>query len=80
MTGGFKTRQQAVDALASGAIDIVGLARAMVLAPRLPDTWLEKSGADPVFPKFPAASAGGITAWYTMRLSALGENKENAFP
>ena len=79
LTGGFKTRQQAVDALASGATDIVGLARAMVLAPRLPDTWLEKSAAGPVFPKFPAAPAGGITAWYTMRLSALGENKENAF-
>ena len=31
LTGGFKTRAQAEDALASGAINIVGLARALVL-------------------------------------------------
>ena len=58
LTGGFKTRQQAVDALASGAIDIVGLARAMVLAPRLPDTWLENPAPTRCFLNFPPHRRG----------------------
>jgi 2,4-dienoyl-CoA reductase-like NADH-dependent reductase (Old Yellow Enzyme family) len=37
LTGGFKTRAQAEDAVASGAVDIVGLARALVLEPELPN-------------------------------------------
>jgi 2,4-dienoyl-CoA reductase-like NADH-dependent reductase (Old Yellow Enzyme family) len=37
LTGGFKTRAQAEDALTSGAVDIVGLARALVLEPSLAD-------------------------------------------
>jgi hypothetical protein len=78
-TGGFKRREQAVDAVASGAVDIVGLARAMVLDPRLAKVWLTEEGGDPEFPKFKSAPPGGITAWYTMRLTALGEDRENAF-
>ena len=35
LTGGFETREQAADAVARGAVDIVSLARAMVLNPRL---------------------------------------------
>ena len=78
-TGGFKKREQAVDAVASGAVDVVGLARAMVLDPRLAEVWLTKQGGDPDFPRFQSAPPGGITAWYTMRLTALGEDRENAF-
>ena len=29
------------------------------------------------FPRFADAPEGGITAWYTMRLTEIGENKEN---
>ncbi|MGB1110121.1 MAG: oxidoreductase [Gammaproteobacteria bacterium] len=79
LTGGFKTRDQAVDALASDTVDMVGLARAMVLNPDLPNSWLSDASVDPVFPRFPAAPPGGITAWYTMRLSALGEDRESSF-
>jgi len=79
LTGGFKRREQAVDAVASGAVDMVGLARAMVLNPRLADAWLSEEGGDPDFPRFESVIPGGITAWYTMRLTALGENRENAF-
>jgi 2,4-dienoyl-CoA reductase-like NADH-dependent reductase (Old Yellow Enzyme family) len=79
LTGGFKKREQAVEAVASGAADMVGLARAMVLNPRLADAWLREGGSDPDFPKFESALPGGITAWYTMRLTALGEDRENAF-
>jgi 2,4-dienoyl-CoA reductase-like NADH-dependent reductase (Old Yellow Enzyme family) len=79
LTGGFKRREQAVDAVISGAVDMVGLARAMVLDPRLAEVWLTEEGGDPDFPKFESAPPGGITAWYTMRLTALGEDRENAF-
>jgi 2,4-dienoyl-CoA reductase-like NADH-dependent reductase (Old Yellow Enzyme family) len=76
-TGGFKRREQAIDAVASGAVDMVGIARAMVLDPRLAETWLTEDGGDPDFPRFESAPPGGITAWYTMRLTDLGEDREN---
>jgi 2,4-dienoyl-CoA reductase-like NADH-dependent reductase (Old Yellow Enzyme family) len=76
-TGGFKRREQAIDAVASGAVDMVGLARAMVLDPRLAEVWLNEEGGDPDFPRFESAAPGGITAWYTMRLTELGEDREN---
>ncbi len=79
VTGGFKKREQAVDALSSGVVDMVGLGRAMALNPRLADTWLSEGGGDPDFPKFESAPPGGVTAWYTMRLKALGEDRESAF-
>lgn len=79
VTGGFKRREQAVSAVASGAADMVSIARAMVLDPRLAETWLTEDGGDPDFPKFESAPPGGISAWYTMRLTALGEDQENAF-
>ncbi len=79
LTGGFKRREQAVDALANGAVDMVGLARAMVLDPRLPKVWLTEEGGDPEFPRFKSAPPSGITAWYTMRLTALGEDSEDRF-
>ncbi|MDA3790321.1 MAG: NADH:flavin oxidoreductase/NADH oxidase family protein [Desulfobacula sp.] len=79
VTGGFKKREQAVNAVDSGAADMVGIARAMVLNPRLAEVWLTKDGGNPDFPKFESAPPGGITAWYTMRLTALGEDRENEF-
>lgn len=78
-TGGFKTRAQAVDAVASGAVDMVGVARAMVLNPSLASIWLSEEGRDPVFPRFDSTPPGGVTAWYTMRLTALGDDRETAF-
>ena len=79
LTGGFKRRQQAVDAVASGAVDMVGLGRAMALNPRLAETWLSEAGGDPEFPRFNSNPPGGITAWFTMRLTALGEDQEDSF-
>ena len=58
-TGGFKTRAQAVDAVASGAVDMVGIARALVLDPQLATGWLTEAGRDPVFSRFEAAPPGG---------------------
>ncbi len=79
LTGGFKRRDQAIDAIASGAVDMVGLARAMVLNPGLAEVWLAADGGDPEFPRFEFTPPGGITAWYTMRLTALGEDREKTF-
>lgn len=76
LTGGFKTRMQAEDAVASGAVDIVGLARALVLEPSLPDLWKADQRPEPIFPRFSDAPEGGITAWYTMRLTEIGADKE----
>ena len=76
LTGGFKTRTQAEDAVASGAVDIVGLARALVLEPSLPALWKADQKLEPVFPRFSDAPEGGITAWYTMRLTEIGADKE----
>ena len=79
LTGGFKQRQQAADAITSGAVDVVGLARALALDPNLPQRWFSEQGGDPVFPRFDVTPPGGVTAWYSMRLTALGEDREDAF-
>jgi 2,4-dienoyl-CoA reductase-like NADH-dependent reductase (Old Yellow Enzyme family) len=79
LTGGFRRREQAVDAVAGGSVDVVSLARAMVLNPRLADAWLSEEGGDPEFPTFESPPRGGVTAWYTMLITALGEDRENMF-
>ncbi len=76
-TGGFKTRSEAADAVASNAVDLVGIARPMALDPDLPSTWTRPEGGDPGFPEFDAPPPGGITAWYSMRLTAIAEGIED---
>ncbi len=76
LTGGFKTRAQAEDAVLSGAVDVVGIARALALEPALPNLWKANQTPEPVFPRFLEAPEGGITAWYTMRLTEIGADKE----
>ena len=78
-TGGFTTRDQARDAVEKGCVDAVSLARAMALNPRLANTWLNGDGGDPELPVFDPPPQGGVTAWYTMRLTALGEDDEGHF-
>ena len=78
-TGGFETREQARDAVEKGHVDAVSLARAMVLNPMLAHAWLSDEGGDPAFPVFDEPPRGGVTAWYTMRLTALGEDDESRF-
>jgi 2,4-dienoyl-CoA reductase-like NADH-dependent reductase (Old Yellow Enzyme family) len=75
VTGGFKRRADAENAIRSGAVDAVGLARALVLDPCLPKTWAA-GGEDPVFPRFETPPSGGLTAWYTMRLTDLGRDRD----
>lgn len=79
LTGGFKTREEAVMAVQSGAADAIGLARTMALNPSLPNAWLTGTGGGPEFPSFSTTVPGGVTAWYSMRLTALGEDREARF-
>ena len=76
VTGGFETREQVVRALQDGAADAISLGRAMILNPSLANAWLSDAGGDPEFPVFDAPPRGGVTAWYSMRLTALGEDNE----
>jgi len=78
VTGGFKTLRQAIDAVSGGVADVVGLARALALEPALPRGWHTGAMGDPTFPRFASPPEGGITAWYTMRLRALAEDRETA--
>ena len=79
VTGGFKRREQALESVSSGSADMIGLARAMVLDPGLANRWKTEAGGDPDYPRFSSTPPGGITAWYTMRLTALGEDREDSF-
>jgi len=76
VTGGFKTKQQAVDAIASGNVDLIGVARAFALDPELPNSWRREPPVNPQFPRFTSPPEGGVTAWYTMRLTQIGEYHE----
>ncbi len=79
VTGGFRTREQAAYAIQKNFTDAVSLARAMVLKSSLANTWISDEGGDPAFPVFNAPPRGGVTAWYTMRLTALGEDREHLY-
>jgi 2,4-dienoyl-CoA reductase-like NADH-dependent reductase (Old Yellow Enzyme family) len=79
VTGGFKSRTEAAAAVAAGAADFVGLARTMVLDPDVAANWLQPHGGDPQFPSFESPPPGGITAWFTMRLTALASGGEGTF-
>jgi len=57
-------------------VDVVGLARALVLEPALSNLWTADQMPAPVFPRFPDAPEGGVTAWYTMRLTRLGADQD----
>lgn len=79
LTGGFQTREEAVTAIKEGSVDAVGLARAMALHPDLASRWMSDAGSDPQFPVFDPPPRGGITAWYSMLLTAIGEESEDQF-
>ncbi|QDL90553.1 oxidoreductase [Paroceanicella profunda] len=77
VTGGFKTLRQAADALDRG-VDMIGLARALVLEPALPNGWRSGTAGDPAFPTLQNPPEGGLTAWYTMRLTQIAGNCETS--
>ena len=64
-------------ARANGDVDIVGLARVMILDPELPTAWIQESSSatvsNPSFPRFAETPEGGVAAWHTMPMVSLGE-------
>ena len=79
VTGGFKTRAQVFNALSSNSVDFVGLGRAFILEPRLAQDWLHGIDRLPKFPRFTSSLPGGVTAWYSMALAAIANDKESEF-
>lgn len=75
LTGGFKTKEQALTAITSGIVDFVGLARALIIAPPLPNQWQKDENLVLNFPRFTHSPEGGVTAWYTMRITDIGDDK-----
>lgn len=77
VTGGFRTAAAMDEALASGAVDLIGMARPFAVAPELPRLLLDGSlaGAPPVrrlstgLKSLDAMIQG---AWYQMQLRRLG--------
>ncbi|WP_170552569.1 tRNA-dihydrouridine synthase [Ruegeria atlantica] len=76
-TGGFKRRDEAEAAIMAGDVDAVGIARGFVLDPALPRTWQARQHEVP-FPRFTTLPPGGMTAWYTMRMTDIGSDREGS--
>jgi 2,4-dienoyl-CoA reductase-like NADH-dependent reductase (Old Yellow Enzyme family) len=82
LTGGFRTPQAMADAIHSGAIDMVGLARPLVIEPELPQRLLK--GLPPtreVTPKstgFKYLDKFGFLeiSWYTRQIHRVSSNNE----
>jgi len=84
LTGGFKTSTQAINALTASAADVIGVARGMVVEPAIANHWLqrtslEESFTEILFPRFESPAPGAITAWYSMRLSAIASDNDTDF-
>ncbi|MEL6872009.1 MAG: oxidoreductase [Pseudomonadota bacterium] len=79
LTGGFKSYDLAVETLSATGVDVIGLARPLVLNPELASSWADGI-AEPIrFPRFASPPPGGVTAWYTMRLTAIAEDRDRDF-
>ncbi|MFD7441603.1 hypothetical protein [Streptomyces sp. NPDC059909] len=80
LTGGFRTRQGMTDALTSGAVDVVGLARPITHDPGFPRDLLtgnaERSLARQLITGSKAVDAFLDSAWHQQQLARLGRNKD----
>ena len=76
LTGGIKTWEEAADILSDDSADVIGLARSLVIDPSLPKSWAQSPPRNPAFPRFDNPPDGGITAWYTMRLTQIAEDRD----
>jgi 2,4-dienoyl-CoA reductase-like NADH-dependent reductase (Old Yellow Enzyme family) len=79
ITGGFKNKKEALDAISSGVVDMINIGRAMVLNPNLANDWMNDTNVEVKFPRFESSVLGGITAWYIMLLTAISEDREKEF-
>lgn len=81
VTGGFRSRAVMEEALASGALDVIGLARPLALEPELPRKLLEgqeRSAAVPMRLRgrtLAALGEAGYYGWQIERMAAGGDPK-----
>lgn len=80
VTGGFKTLKQAEAAIEDGKADLVGLARALIVDPDLPNKWQVGQAPNPQFPRFDHPPEGGVTAWYTMQMTQIANGESDLSP
>jgi 2,4-dienoyl-CoA reductase-like NADH-dependent reductase (Old Yellow Enzyme family) len=84
VTGGFRTRAAMNEALASGALDLVGLARSLALDPEFPSKLLAgddtPSRVRPIRTGLRFVDRMGLmeVAWYARQLHRLGKGQEPA--
>lgn len=83
VTGGFRTRAGMDEALASGAVDVIGLGRPLCVDPDFPRRLLagEVSTVAGITPKRVGVrklDAMAETVWYTTQLWRMGAGKEPA--
>ena len=79
LTGGFRTAAGMSEAVGSGAIDLVGVARALAMEPNLPSRLL--SGQDPIHHVRPIITGIKMidrmglmeTVWYSRQLRRIGD-------
>ena len=80
LTGGLRSANAMVEAIESGAVDIIGLARPIALEPDLPKQILSGNltGAKPVDVKVGVRLLDDMlqTAWYRRQLERMGEGLE----
>jgi 2,4-dienoyl-CoA reductase-like NADH-dependent reductase (Old Yellow Enzyme family) len=76
LTGGFRTAKVMGEALAGGAVDVIGLGRPMALAPDLPARLLNGAEAAPASPaiRLGFGSFDGYLeiAWHAQQLQRMG--------
>jgi len=76
LTGGFKRKEEALSAVAEEVADVIGLARALVLDPELPQHWQSGQSPDPPFPRFMSRPEGGVTAGYSLRIGRIAQGDD----
>ncbi len=81
VTGGFRTLQGMADAIASGAVDFVGMARVLAIEPDLPQRLLAglepRQQVRPLRTGIPAIDKMGLMeiTWYTGQLKRIGRGE-----
>lgn len=81
LTGGFRTAEGMNDALSSGAVDLIGIARSVAIEPEVASRLL--AGEDPMYPVKPlitgvkAVDKSGLLEiqWYTRQIKRMGKGK-----
>ena len=81
VTGGFRTQPAMDAALASGALDLIGVARPLAIEPDVADRWLEgkqpKHEIKPIKTHLPPVDNAGLLEifWYAAQFKDMGQGK-----